>query len=152
MDVISTLFWGLFCFFILSFLKHDSFALRLWKRHIWDSMFCCLINRKKERRKSGTQSLERCLTLTRNSYFKRLQGILKYTGSKHRTQEQLDMKKKRKKLWQWFVFMSSHYTNRTFNHMSHTFPQACYDGVGFESGHGVFITRGCGGVGVMDHF
>lgn len=36
--------------------------------------------------------------------------------------------------------------------MSHTFPQACYDGAGFESGHGVFITRGCGGVGVMDHF
>lgn len=44
-------------------------------------------------RKSGTQSLERSLTLTCNSYCKRLQGILKYTGSRHRTQEQLVMKK-----------------------------------------------------------
>lgn len=42
------------------------------------------------------QSLERSLTLTRNSYCKRLRGILKYTGSRHRTQKQLDMKKKRK--------------------------------------------------------
>lgn len=94
----------------------------------------------------------RSLTLTCNSYCERLRGILKYTGSRHRTQEQLDMKNKRKKNCDSDFFMSSHYTNRTFNHMSHTFPQACYDSAGFESGHRVFITRGCGGEGVMDYF
>lgn len=40
----------------------------------------------------------RSLTLTCNSYCERLRGILKYTGSRHRTQEQLDMKNKRKKI------------------------------------------------------